>query len=72
MSKSAYTPPPRYHVCMFPSLLGTPWKTDRRWVAYLYVGLRVFAANFAQSPREIRLIDTYTNHHHSWIMGGII
>jgi hypothetical protein len=47
----------RFEVHVFPSLYGTPWKTDSRGLAYVYALLR-FVAN---PLKEIRIIDSQTN-----------
>jgi len=52
----------RYSVCVFPSLLGTPWKT-RFWILS-----RVYAMfrQWCNLSSEVRIIDLKTGEHEVW------
>ena len=55
---------PRYAVCSFPSLYGTPWRTRRWFMACLFAAVRSFASG---GRREIRIIDYQTGQHTVWL-----
>lgn len=50
----------RYQVCLFPSLLGTPWQTDTKAMAYVLAALRFI---IGLGVEEIRVIDVQTAKH---------
>jgi hypothetical protein len=49
----------RYNVCVFSSLFGTPWNTNSRLVAAIYV----VARRIANPLKEVRVIDNVTGLH---------
>lgn len=50
----------RFEVCKFPSLYGTPWKTNFYLLALIFSVIRLMAV---WNPGEIRVIDNKTKEH---------
>lgn len=53
----------RYHVCRFPSYLGTPIEFKSRRLALLFARWLSFKAFIMWDLREIRVIDQDTHDH---------
>jgi len=50
----------RYSIVSFPSVFGTPWEVDNKWLAYLLAWVR---SAVSLGSREVRVIDRVSGNH---------
>ena len=49
----------KFDICVFPSRLGTPWRTNSIFMVFLFVCCR----RFLNPTKEIRIINNETGEH---------